>query len=61
MILYYRCHGEIFPSAISGIDLQSEFRYHIADSAQKEYCSTFHCRLVCVQVTGITSELFSII
>ena len=61
MILYYRCHGEIFPSAISGIDLQSEFRYHIADSAQKEYCSTFPCVCVIVFVTAVTSQVFSII
>ena len=30
---------------------------HIADSAQTEYCSTFHCSCVRVCVTGVTSHI----
>ena len=33
----------------------------IADSAQTEYSSTFPCQLVSVSVTGVTSQVFSII
>ena len=33
----------------------------LADSAQTAYCSTFPCVCVCVCVTGMTSQIFSII
>ena len=29
----------------------------IADSAQTEYCTTFHCPSVCPFVTGVTSHI----
>ena len=29
----------------------------IADSAQTEYCPTFHCLSVCPSVTGVTSHI----
>ena len=34
---------------------------NIADSAQTEYCPTFPCVCVCVSVTGVKSQVFSII
>ena len=30
---------------------------YIADSAQTEYCTTFHCSSVCSCVTGVTSHI----
>ena len=37
-------------------------RANIADSAQTEYCTTFHCLCVCVYLCfGVTSQLFLII
>ena len=47
----FRCLFSVFPRA----------SYLIADSAQTEYCSTFLCASVCVSVTGVTSQVFSII
>ena len=32
-------------------------KFLIADSAQTEYCSTFHCSSVCSCVTGVTSHI----
>ena len=33
------------------------FKEDIADSAQTEYCTTFHCSSVCSCVTGVTSHI----
>ena len=34
-----------------------QYMTHIADSAQTEYCSTFHCSCVRPCVTGVTSHI----
>ena len=40
-----------------GVSLAINFFFIFADSAQTEYCSTFHCSFVRSSVTGVTSHI----